>query len=110
MSIFQKKKPAIFDPMEPLFGHGYFNGWEPKCEYCSEIGFDRFGNFYNIQPGEGGGARGLLCGGTDKPCEASCCERRALFFSKDGRPLFFCRNFYCIFRADKFVDQREQDA
>lgn len=110
MSIFRKKKPVMFDPMEPLFGYGYYNGWEPKFEYCSEVGFDRFGRFYNIQPGPGGGVRYISCGGTDRDCEASCCEHRALFFDKYGRPLFFCRNHYCLYLGEAFVDKREKES
>lgn len=108
MSIFRKKKPAMFDPMVPLFEWGYFRGWEPKFEFCSEMGIDEYGDFYHIQPGEGGGKRGISCGGTDKSCDGRCAMNRAIYFTRDGEPLFFFRNFYCIFRATRFVDQRKQ--
>lgn len=89
--------------LQPLLT--YDAGLEPKFEDVDEMGFDESGNFYVIQSGPGGGKRGLICGRTDKSCRKYCCQEFGLFFSRDNKPLFFCRYYYCVIRGYRFVEQ-----
>lgn len=78
----------------------------PPCyEEVDQMGIDQTGHFFFIQRGLGGGLRGIVCGLDDTHCTGKCFKDTALYFTPDGKPLFFCRYFYTIFKGEKYVDE-----
>lgn len=85
-------------------------GWrelEPSFEGTVEMGVDRYGQFYFVQQGQGGGTCGILCGLTGKHCDKECFKKHALYFNPDGEPLFFCRYYYTIFKGKKYSEYQD---
>ena len=79
----------------------------PLYEETDEMGIDEHGYFFYNMRGPGGGYRGLVCGRTDDCCTGECFKKNALYFTLDGKPLFFCRYFYTVFKGEKYVEKDE---
>lgn len=67
--------------------------------------------FVDLFCGGGGSTSGAvkhICNESGDHCRSEC-ARRHIYISHDGKPLFFCRNFYIVMLGSRLTDETKED-
>lgn len=81
---------------------------KPVFEHVGYMKLTKHLGLIHEQLGEGGGKRGHICNESGDHCRSEC-ARRHIYISHDGKPLFFCRNFYTVMLGSRLIDETKED-